>query len=77
MNRKKQGHSVPSRLSYANADPELAKDNPFNGKVQNLTPQFEQERCPLNARQLADVGTSEAQRRREAMAFKAKRRGQA
>ena len=40
-----------------------------------LTRSFETERCPFNARQLADQDKSEAERRRELDAFKAKRRG--
>jgi len=66
-----------SRLSYAQEQPQLANDNPLNGKVESLTNRFEQKRCYLHAKQLADAGTSEDERRHnDIAAFKAKRRKQ-
>lgn|GEM_PF-1621300 len=63
-----------SRLSFAHERPELANDNPLIGKAPKLTDSFETERCPLHAKQLADNGKTEAQRRNDLEAFKAKRR---
>lgn len=65
-----------SRLSYANELPDLAKDNPLIGKTGGLTNTFEKERCPLNARQLADGVVNDNERSNEREAFKAMRRSQ-
>ncbi len=71
MTQNKQSRS---RLSYAQELPELANDNPLIGKVPKLTECFETKRCPLHAKQLADEGKTEAERRNNLDAFKAKRR---
>jgi hypothetical protein len=63
-----------SRLSFAHERPELANDNPLIGKAPKLKDSFETKRCPLHAKQLADNGKTETQRRNDLEAFKAKRR---
>jgi len=73
-----QNNRSYSRLSHAQTDPVLSKENPLNAKTVSLTDQFENKRCPLHAKQLADIRTdrSETERRNNKEAFKAKRRSQ-
>ncbi len=48
-------------------DSKLRADNPLYGKTKPLTPEFEKQRCEFNARQMSDLGKTEAQRRFESM----------
>jgi len=62
-----QNHSHGT-LSYAHERKDLRERNPLYTQAPSLRSVFEAERCPLHARQLADVDRSEAERRREVAA---------
>jgi len=58
-----------STLFYARENPKLRAQNPLHHKTKSLTREFELNRCPYNALQIADIGKPEAQLRRESIAY--------
>ncbi|MEQ9489556.1 MAG: hypothetical protein RIM72_11250 [Alphaproteobacteria bacterium] len=52
--------------SFAHSRADLPGTDALRGKVAPLTHNFETQRCEFNARQLADAGKTEAERRTEA-----------
>jgi len=66
-----------SRSSYAHQNAGLRSQNPLYEKAAPVRGSFETNRCEYHAKQMADAGKSESQRRHESSAYyKAMRRGQ-
>jgi len=66
-----------SRSSYAHQNADLRSQNPLYEKAAPVRGSFENNRCEYHAKQLADHGKTESQRRHESIAYyKAMRRGQ-
>lgn len=66
MSTKSSSSPARSGASFATSKTDLPGENRLAARTESIRPKFETERCEFNARQLADAGKTEAERREDA-----------